>query len=252
MAPAFLDIVVAFALFRRSAINLPIIVILFYNTIFTLFLSCASTLSPLRSYKLIAITETDLANPGKPPRQIPLIPSEYSNLAHVFSEDVANTLPEYGNHDLRLETTDTPPFGPIYKLSQNELEVLLEYIANNLAKEFIQPSTSSAGLPVLFVKKGDGNLRLCVDYRSLNLITKKNSYPLPLISEALDRVVGTKLFTKLDIRAVYNQIRVREGDEWKTASRSRYGHYKYRVMLFGVVNGPTTFQGYINPVLRDY
>ena len=72
----------------------------------------------------------------------------------------------------------------------------------------------------MVVKKGDGNLHLCVDYRGLNLITKKNRYPLPLISEALDRVVGAELFTKLDIRAAYNRIRVREGDEWKTAFRS--------------------------------
>ncbi len=138
---------------------------------------------------MIAITGTDLANPKEPPRQIPLIPSEYADLAHVFSKDVANKLPENENHDLRLETTGTPSFGPLYKLSQNELDVLREYIADNLAKRFIQPFTSSAGAPVLFIKKGDGNLRLCVDYRGLNLITKKNRYPLLLISEALDRVV---------------------------------------------------------------
>ncbi len=201
---------------------------------------------------MIAITETDLTNLEKPPRKIPLILSEYADLTHFFSEDATNTSPEYGNHDLRLETTDTPPFGPLYNLSQNELEVLREYIADNLAKRFIQPSTSSAGAPVFFLKKGDRNLRLCVDYRSLNLITKKNRYLLPLISEALDRVVEAKLFTKLDIRAAYNRIRVREGDEWKTAFRSRYGHYEYRVMSFGVVKGSATFQGYNNSVLRDY
>ena len=104
----------------------------------------------------------------------------------------------------------------------------------------------------MFVKKGDGNLRLCVDYRGLNLITKKNRYPLPLISDALDRVVGAKLFTKLHIRAAYNRIQVREGDEWKTAFRSRYCHYEYRVMPFGVVNGPAKSQGYINSVPSDY
>ena len=189
---------------------------------------------------MIAITETDLGE-LETGLQVPVIPSEYSDLAHVFSEDAANTLPEHGHHDLCLETTGTPPFGPLYNLSQNELEVLREYIADNLAKGFIQPSTSSAGAPVLFVKKGDAKLRLCVDYRGLNLITKKNRYPLPLISEALDRVVGAKIFTKLYIRAAYNRIRVREGDEWKTAFRSQYGHYEYRAMPFGVVNGPATF-----------
>ncbi len=180
------------------------------------------------------------------------IPSEYLDLAEVFSEEAANTLPEHGPQDLALETSGTPPFGPLYNLSQVELEVLREYISDNLAKGFIQPSTSSAGAPVLFIKKGDDSLRLCVDYRGLNLITQKNRYPLPLISEALDRVVGAKIYTKLDIRAAYNRIRVRAGDEWKTAFRSRYGHYEYRVMPFGVVNGPATFQGYINSVLREY
>ncbi len=86
---------------------------------------------------MIAITETDLANLEEPSRQIPLIPSEYADLAYVFSEDTANTLPEHGNYDLRLETKGTPTLGPLHKLFQNELEVLREYIADNLAKEFI-------------------------------------------------------------------------------------------------------------------
>lgn len=161
-------------------------------------------------------------------------------------------MPDHGPQDLSLETTEAPPFGPLYNLSQVELEVLRAYISDNLAKGFIQPSTSSAGGPVLFAKKGDGSLRLCVDCRGLNLITRKNRYPLPLISEALDRFVGAKIYTKLDIRAAYNRIRVKAGDEWKTAFRSRYGHYEYRVMPFGVVNDPATFQGYINSVLREY
>ena len=106
------------------------------------------------------------------------------------------------------KTLGTSPFGPLYNLPQVELEVLREYISDNLAKRFIQPSTSSAGAPVLFIKKGDDSLRLCVDYRGLNLITQKNCYPLLLISEALDRVVGAKIYTKLDICAAYNRIRV--------------------------------------------
>ncbi len=94
-----------------------------------------------------------------------------------------------------------------------ELEVLREYIADNLAKRFIQPSSSLARAPVLFIKKGDDSLRFCVDYRGLNLIIQKICYILPLTSEVLDRVVGAKIYTKLDIRAVYNRIQVREDDE---------------------------------------
>lgn len=168
---------------------------------------------------MIAITETDLGE-LEMGLQVPVIPLEYSDLAHVFSENTANTLPKHGDHDLCLETTETPLFGPLYNFSQNELEVLQEYIADNLTKGFIQPSTSSAGAPVLFVKKKDAKLRLCVDYRGLNLITKKNRYPLPLISEALNRVVREKIFIKLDIQAAYNRIQVRKGDEWKTTFRS--------------------------------
>jgi transposase InsO family protein len=91
-----------------------------------------------------------------------------------------------------------------------------------------------------------------VDYRSLNKVTVKNRYPLPLISEALDRLVGAKIFTKLDIRAAYNLIRIKEGHEWLTAFRTRYGHFEYRVMPFGLANAPATFQGFINHVLREY
>ena len=108
------------------------------------------------------------------------------------------------------------------------------------------------GVSVLFGLKKDGGLRLCVDYRGLNSFTKKNRYPLPLISEALDRLVGAKVYTKLDIRDAYNMIRIREGDEWKTAFRTRYGHFEYTVMPFGLVNAPATFQSYINSALRDY
>ena len=130
--------------------------------------------------------------------------------------------------------------------------MLREYIDDNLSKGFIRQSTSPAGAPILFVKKKDGSLRLCVDYRGLNRVTVKNRYLLPLISEALDRLVGAKVYTKLDIRSAYNLIRIKEGDEWKTAFRTRYGHFEYRVMPFGLANAPATFQGYINYILRDY
>ena len=130
---------------------------------------------------IIAITETYWANPEEPPRQISLILSEDFDLANVSSEDAANISAEHEKHDLRLETTGTLPFGPFYNLSQNELKVLREYIVDNFAKEFIQPSTSSADAPVFFIKKNDRKLRLYVDYKGLDLITKKNRYSLSLI-----------------------------------------------------------------------
>ena len=170
------------------------------------------------------------------------IPSQYEAYADVFSKEQADELPPHGPQDHAIETNgDQPPFGPLYNLLASKLKVLKEYINDNLRKGFIQPSTSPAGAPILFVKKKDGGLRLCVDYRGLNKITIKNRYPLPLISEALDWLIGAKIYTKLDICAAYNLIRIRKGDKWMTAFCSRYGHFKYRVLPFGLSNAPATF-----------
>ena len=181
------------------------------------------------------------------------IPSYYADFKKVFSKGEASKLAPHGPHDLAIDLEGgQPPFGPLYNLSTTELQVLKEYLDDNLRKGFIRRSTSPAGAPILFAKKKDGSLRLCVDYRGLNRLTIKNRYPLPLISEALDRLAGAKIFTKLDLRWAYNLIRIREGDEWKTAFRTRYGHFEYLVMPFGLANAPANFQGYINQALREH
>jgi hypothetical protein len=126
------------------------------------------------------------------------------------------------------------------------------YIETNLANGFVQRSSSPAAAPILFAKRKDGGLRLCVDYRALNNATVKNRYPLPLISEMLDRLRGALIFTKLDIRNAYHRIRIKEGDEYKTAFRTWYGQFEYRVMLFGLTHAPATFQPYIDGCLRPY
>jgi len=133
-----------------------------------------------------------------------------------------------------------------------ELKVLKQYLEEKLKNGSIRPSTSPFGSPVLFVKKPDGSLRLCADYRALNRMTVKNRYPLPLISEIMDRIKGAKHFTRLDVRDAFNRIRVAEGEEWKTAFRTRYGHFEYLVMPFGLCNAPATFQAYINDALHEY
>jgi hypothetical protein len=182
------------------------------------------------------------------------IPPEYEDLKEVLSKTKAQAVAKHGSHDLTIDLVEgkEPPWGPIYNLSAKELETLRDYLDENLTQNWIRPSTSSADAPVFFVPKKDESLRLCVDYRGLNQITRKNRYPLPLISEAIDRLSGVKFSTKLDIRNAYHWVRVAEGKEWKTAFRTRYGHYEYTVMPFSLANAPAAFQSYINATLRPY
>lgn len=180
------------------------------------------------------------------------IPPEYHDFADVFSEEEADKLPPIDGpqHEIQIEEGKTPPWGPIYALAATELKELREYIDKALQNGWIRRSTSPAGAPVLFVPKKGGKLRLCVDYRGLNQVTRKNRAPLPLITEILDRLQGARCYTKLDLKDAYRRIRIKAGDEWKTAFRCRYGHFEYLVMPFGLTNAPATFQEYINEALR--
>jgi len=127
---------------------------------------------------------------------------------------------------------------------------LYEWLDENLDKKFICESSSPAASPILFVRKKEGSLCLCVDYRGLNEGTIKNSYPLPLVKETFMQLSQAKIFTKLDIRGAYNLIRMRAGKEGKTAFCTRYGLFEPLVMPFGLTNAPATFQVYINDALR--
>ena len=137
-------------------------------------------------------------------------------------------------------------------MSRDELLVLRKTLTELLDKQFIRVSNSPAAAPVLFVRKPGGGLRFCVDYRGLNRITRKDRYPLPLIYETLRNIRRAKWYTKLDVIAAFYKIRVAEGDEWKTAFRTRYGLFEWLVTPFGLANAPSTFQKYINWALRDY
>ena len=181
-------------------------------------------------------------------------PERYKQFKDIFEEHVETTLSQHKSwdHEIKLQEGKEPTYGPIYKLSEYELRVLKEYIEENLKKGFIRPSESSAGYPILFAPKKDGKLRLCVDYRQLNNITVKNRYTLPLISELQDRIGGAKIFTLLDLREAYHHIRMKEGEEWKTAFRTRYGHYEYTVMPFGLTNAPASLQSLMNDTFREF
>ncbi|CCG84601.2 protein of unknown function [Taphrina deformans PYCC 5710] len=182
------------------------------------------------------------------------VPGPYHQFSDLFSKGKADVLPNHGKHDhtIPLEPGQGPPFGPLYGMTQQELGTLKEYIDDNLSKGFIRQSSSPAGAPVLFVKKKDGSLRLCVDYRGLNAITIKDRAPLPLIKETFDCIRGSTVFTCLDLRGAYNLLRVAAGEEWRSAFRTRYGLFEYCVMPFGLCNAPATFQTMINDVLRPF
>jgi len=132
------------------------------------------------------------------------------------------------------------------------LQTLKQWLEENLSKGFIRASSSPAASPILFVKKTDGSLKLCVDYRGLNAGNIKNRYPLPLLQETLMRLSKAKYFTTLDIRGAYNLVRMAEVEEWKTAFLTRYGLFESLVMPFGLTNAPSDFQALINDVLRSY
>ena len=182
------------------------------------------------------------------------LPKQYQHLRQAFSKKDANTLPphRFYDHKIHLEAPLPDSFSPLYRQSTEELKVMKEYLLENLDKGFIESSQSPFASPVLFVKKSDGGLRFCIDYRRLNALTRKDAYPIPRIDELLSRVSKAKIFTKLDIRAAFNRIRIDPASEEYTTFRTRYGSYKCKVLPFGLCNGPGTYQRYMNDVLLDY
>jgi transposase InsO family protein len=191
-----------------------------------------------------------------PPRPPPSLPPDIHTIVHdefpdVFPSSLPSGLPPDRGDAMRIETDPMadPPFKPVIRLSIAELDELKKQLDDLLAKKLIKPSTSPYGAPVLFVKKSDGSLRMCVDYRGLNRITRKNRHPLPRIDELIDRFRGAKYFTKLDLISGYHQQRIYEPHTHKTAFRCRYGHFEFNVVPFGLTNAPASFSNMMLKVL---
>lgn len=185
------------------------------------------------------------------PKEVDIVLEEYKDL---FPKELPPGKPPSRGfeHKILLEPGAEPPVRGTYRMSDAELDELKKQLSELLDKGFIKPSTSPYAAPVLFVKKKDGTLRMCVDYRALNKVTVKNRYPLPRTEELLDQLRGAKVFSKLDLRSGYWQVPIAEGDVEKTAFRTRYGHFEFTVMPFGLTNAPATFMGMMNQLLRPY
>lgn len=180
------------------------------------------------------------------------ITAKYSDFSDVFLEKSANVLLEQtraNKHAIKLKKGKQLLHGLINSLRPVELKTLKTYIKTNLANDFIQVSKSPVGAPILFVCKPNGSLCFCVNYQGLNKLTIKNRYLLPLIGKSLDWLSQVKQFTQLNLTSGYHWMRIEEGDEWKMAFQTWYGHFIYQIMSFGLSNAPANFQDYINKIL---
>ncbi|GJR81787.1 putative reverse transcriptase domain-containing protein [Tanacetum coccineum] len=170
-----------------------------------------------------------------------------------FPEDLPGLPP---TRQVEFQIDLVPGAAPVarapYRLAPSEMKELSEQLKELSDKGFIRPSSSPWGAPVLFVKKKDGSFWMCIDYRELNKLTVKNRYPLPRIDDLFDQLQGSSVYSKIDLRSGYHQLRVREEDIPKTAFRTRYGHYEFQVMPFGLTNAPAVFMDLMNRVCKPY
>src|SRR5260221_1661298 len=182
------------------------------------------------------------------------IPERYKDFADVFSEEAFAHLPpcKAWDHAIELHPNAKLPRGGMFPLSPAEQKELDTFLRENLANKRIHPSKSPIGAPVFFVKKKEGSLCLVQDYQKLNKITVKNSYPLPLVSDVLTRLCDAESFTTLDLRWGFNNVRLKEGDEWKAAFSMNCGLFEPLVMFFGLCNSPATFQTMMNDILHPF
>ena len=194
-------------------------------------------------YEIATAAETEVA-----------LPEIYSTYHDVFDKQQAEILPPHRIYDCQIDLMPGAilPCCRVYALSEIETQQLRDYLDHYVANGFIRPSQSPAASPLFFIPKANKELRACIDYRALNKYTVRNRYPLPLIPVLLDQVKRAQIYTRLDLRGAYHLVRMREGDEWKTAFKTQFGLYEYLVMPFGLCNAPAAFQFFLNDVLKEF
>ncbi|QRW23207.1 Retrotransposable element Tf2 protein [Rhizoctonia solani] len=237
--------------------TIPFLVCPIGNTPAILGMTWLTQESPLINWSLGTVTfpeQVQIASEEEAdPNPLADLPKQYHEFAKVFGKEEFKVLPPHREYDISIDLVPDAKLspGPIYGMTDAESKALKQHIDEELATGKIRPSTSSAGAPVMFVKKADGSLRLVVDYRKLNEVTHKNVYPLPRQDDLMAKLRHAKIFTKLDLRWGYNNVRIKKGDEWKTAFRTKYGLFEYLVMPFGLTNAPAAFQHFMNDLFRD-
>ena len=236
---------------RRLSRKEPVYLVVIKTTNDTANENTVNDSSIVDSMKQSTVTVNDDRTQTQYPKELQVILDDY---ADVFPRELPAGLPPQRDldHHIELVPGAEPPHRVPYTMWPQMLDELKMQLHDLIEKGYIQPSISSFGAPVPFVPKKDGGTRMCVDYRALNRVTIHNRYPLPRIDELLDKLRGARLFTKIDLRSGYHQIRVHPSDVHKTAFRTRYGNFEFLILPFGLTNAPATFMHLMRSIFQEY